>query len=106
MVAVGDYFFAVSEKECHRAPIFYFFCCPHLVIVRTRAPLVPPLEQARLPVVPPGVLTVTLAVPGPDIWAVVIVACNSSLLTNVVASAFPLMTTTEAETNWLPFTVS
>ncbi len=75
------------------------------VIVRTSALLVPPLEQARVPVVPPGVLTVTLAVPGPEIWTVVIVACNSVLLTNVVASPVPLMTTTEAVTNWLPFTV-
>jgi hypothetical protein len=35
---------------------------------------------------------------------VVIVTCNCWLLTTVVLSVVPLMTTTEDETNWLPFT--
>ena len=54
---------------------------------------------------PLGVLTVTLAVPGAEIRAVVIVTCNCWLLMTVVLSVVPLMTTTEDETNWLPFTV-
>lgn len=74
-------------------------------MVNTRALLVPPLEQPRLPELPLGVLTVTLAVPGAEIVSVVIVTCNCSLLTTVVLSVLPSMTTTEDETNWLPFTV-
>jgi hypothetical protein len=75
------------------------------VIVNVRALLVPPLVQPRLPELPLGVLTVTLAVPGAEIVSVVIVTCNCSLLTTVVASVLPSMTTTEDERNWLPFTV-
>jgi hypothetical protein len=71
------------------------------VIVKTRALLVPPLEQPRSPEVPLGVLTVTLAVPGAEIKTVVIVTCNSSLLTNVVLSVVPLIITTEDGTNWV-----
>ena len=75
------------------------------MIVKTRALLVPPLEQPRSPEFPLGVLTFTLAVPGADITAVVIVTCNSSLLTKVVLSVVPLTTTTDDGTNWVPFTV-
>ena len=46
------------------------------MIVKTRALLVPPLLQPTLPEFPLGVLTVTLAVPGAEIKAVVIVTCN------------------------------
>jgi hypothetical protein len=74
-------------------------------MVKTRGLLVPPLEQPRVPEVPPGVLTVTLVVPGPEITAVVIVTCNSEVLTSVVVRPFPLMTTDEDETKSLPFTV-
>jgi hypothetical protein len=52
-----------------------------------------------LPEFPLGVLTFTLAVPGAEITAVVIVACNCWLLVARVLSAVPLMTTTEDETN-------
>ena len=75
------------------------------VMVNVRALLVPPLEQPTLPELPLGVLTVTLAVPGAEIVSVVIVTCNCSLLTTVVLSVLPSITTTEDETNWLPFTV-
>lgn len=74
-------------------------------MVNVRALLVPPLEQPTLPELPLGVLTVTLAVPGAEIVSVVIVTCNCSLLTTVVFSVLPSITTTEDETNWLPFTV-
>jgi len=76
------------------------------VIVKTREPLVPPLLQPRLPEFPLGVLTFTLALPAPEITAVVIVACNCWLLVARVVKVVPLTTTTEDETNWLPFTVS
>ena len=75
------------------------------VMVNVRALLVPPLEQPTLPELPLGVLTVTLAVPGAEIVSVVIVTCNCSLLTTVVLSVLPSITTTEDETNWLPLTV-
>lgn len=68
-------------------------------MVRTRAPLVPPLVQPKSPEFPPGVLTVTLAVPAAEISAVVIVACNWVLLMTRVLSWVPLMTTIEDETN-------
>ena len=74
-------------------------------MVKMRALLVPPLLQPISPEFPLGVLTVTLAVPGAEIKAVVIVTCNCWLLMTVVLSVVPLMTTTEDETNWLPFTV-
>jgi len=67
--------------------------------------LVPPLEQPKSPEFPLGVLTVTLAVPGAEITAVVIVTCNCVLLATRVLSAVPLMSTTEDETNWPPYTV-
>jgi hypothetical protein len=74
-------------------------------MVSCSALLVPPLVHPKSPEVPLGVLTVTLAVPGPGITVVVIVACNSTLLVTVVLRVVPLMTTTEDETNWLPFTL-
>ena len=49
---------------------------PAYVIVKRTVWLVPPLEQPRSPEVPLGVFTVTLAVPGAEIKAVVIVTCN------------------------------
>jgi hypothetical protein len=74
-------------------------------MVKVRAWLVPPLVQPRSPEFPLGVLTVTLAVPGAEIMAVVIVTWACWLLVTLVLSVTPLMTTTEAETKWLPFTV-
>src|SRR5450631_2539291 len=74
-------------------------------MVRTRAPLVPPLLQPRSPEVPLGVVTFTLAVPGAAITAVVMVTCNCWLLGTCVVSVVPLITTTEDETNWPPVTV-
>ena len=61
--------------------------------------LVPPLVQPKSPEFPLGVLTVTLAVPGAEIKAVVMVTCNSVLLVTKVLSVVPLMTPTEDETN-------
>src|ERR1039457_4415974 len=46
------------------------------VTVKTRARLVPPLVHPTSPEFPLGVLTVTFAVPGAEITAVVIVTCN------------------------------
>jgi hypothetical protein len=68
-------------------------------MVRTIALLLPPLVQPKSPEFPPGVLTVTLAVPGAEITSVVIVACNWVLLMTNVVSFVPLMTTREDETN-------
>lgn len=59
----------------------------------------PPLVQPKSPEFPLGVLTVTLAVPGAEITAVVIVTCNCVLLVTKVLSVVPLMTPTEDETN-------
>ena len=59
----------------------------------------PPLTQPKSCEFPLGVLTATLAVPGAEITAVVIVACNWVLLVTTVLSFVPLMTTTEDETN-------
>ncbi len=67
--------------------------------VKTKAWLVPPLVQPREPEFPLGVLTVTLAVPGAEITAVVIVIFSCALLITVVFCAFPLTSPTEAETN-------
>src|ERR1700758_4750797 len=75
-------------------------------MVRVSALLVPPLVQPRLPEFPLGVLTVTLALPGPEIKVVESVTCNDWLFTTVVVSVAPLMITTEDATNSLPVTVS
>jgi predicted aconitase with swiveling domain len=45
------------------------------------------------------------AIPGAGISAVVIVTCNSVLLVTSVLTSIPFTTTTEEETNALPFTV-
>jgi hypothetical protein len=68
-------------------------------MVKTRELLVPPLVQPKSPEFPAGVLTVTFAVPGAEIAALVIVTCNCVLLTTRVAAAVPLMSPTEDETN-------
>jgi len=73
--------------------------------VRVRTLLVPPLLQPTLPELPAGVLTVTFAVPGPEIKSVGSVTCTDSLLRTVVASVVSLMITTEDATNSLPVTV-
>ena len=44
-------------------------------------------------------------IPGPGISAVVTVTCNSVLLVTSVLTSIPLTTTTEEETNALPFTL-
>src|ERR1019366_4979971 len=75
-------------------------------MVNTSTLLLPPLAQPRSPEFPPGVCTTTFTAPGPEIKPVVIVTFNCLLLTTVVLRVFPLMTTTEDETNWLPFTMS
>jgi len=67
-------------------------------MVRAMAWLVPPLVQPRLPVFPLGVLMVTLAVPGPEMTAVVSVTCNWELLRTCVLKVVPLITTTEDDT--------
>ena len=68
-------------------------------MVRTRAPLVPPLVQPKSPVFPLGVFTVTLAVPGAEITALVMETCNCVLLVTRVLSVVPLITPTVEETN-------
>ena len=91
----------------HPALIFPFLigltsliaACPYEVIVKTKPALVPPLVQPKSPEFPLGVFTVTLAVPGSEISAVVIVTCNSVLFMIRVVRVVPLMTTTEDETN-------
>jgi hypothetical protein len=74
------------------------------VIVKVNVLLLPPLVHPRSPELPLGVLTTTLAVPGPEIRVVVSVTCSCVLLTTVVASVSPLITTTDAETKWDPLT--
>ena len=73
--------------------------------VRVWAPLVPPLEQPRSPLLPEGVLTTTLKLPAAGIIDDVMSAVSWELLTTVVARVAPLKTTTEAETKWLPVAV-
>lgn len=73
--------------------------------VRTCPRLVPPLEQPRSPVVPPGVCTTTLKLPGAGIMEDVMVTVSSEVLITVVARGAPLKTTTEEETKWLPVAV-
>jgi len=68
-------------------------------MVKTRVWLVPPLVHPKDPEFPLGVLTVTFAVPGAEITAVVIVIFNWVLLVTKVLSVVPLMTPTEDETN-------
>jgi hypothetical protein len=72
--------------------------------VKTRALLVPPLEQPTSLVLPPGVCSVTLKLPGAGIMEEVMVAVAWELLITAVAMVAPLKTITEEETNWLPVT--
>jgi hypothetical protein len=51
------------------------------------------------------VYTLTLAVPGSEMMALVIVICNCVLLVTTVLSFVPLITPTEDATNLRPFTV-
>ena len=74
--------------------------------VRTRALLVPPLEQPRLPVLPAGVCTVMLKLPGAGIMEEPMVTVSCELLFTAVARVAPSRTTTEEETNWPPVAVS
>ncbi len=67
-------------------------------MVKERALLVPPLLQPKSPEVPLGVLTVTLAVPGAVIEAVVRVTCNWVGLVTRVVRAVPLISPTVEET--------
>jgi hypothetical protein len=66
---------------------------------------VPPLEQPRLLLLPAGVCTATLKLPGPGIIDDLIVTVAWELLATSVASGAPLKTTSEDETNWLPVAV-
>ena len=68
-------------------------------MVKTRAWLVPPLVHPKDPEFPLGVLTVTFAVPGAEIAAVVIVIFNCVLLRTKVLRVAPLTSTTDDETN-------
>jgi hypothetical protein len=63
---------------------------------------VPPLEQPKSPVVPGGVFTTTLKLPGAGIMEDIVVTLSWEPLATVVASVAPLKTTTEEETKWLP----
>ena len=74
--------------------------------VRTRALLVPPLEQPTSPVLPAGVFTATLKFPRAGIIEEVMVPASWELLVTAVATVAPLKTIREEETNWLPFAVS
>ena len=74
--------------------------------VRTRTLLVPPLEHPRLPVLPAGVCTATLKIPGAGIMEELTLTVSCELLFTDVARVAPFRTTTEAETNWLPVAVS
>ena len=68
-------------------------------MVKTSAWLVPPLVHPKFPEFPLGVLTVTFAVPGAEITAVVIVIFNCVLLRIKVLCVAPLTSPTEDETN-------
>ena len=71
-----------------------------------RTLLLPPLEQPRLPVLPAGVCTAILKLPGAGIIEELMATVSCELLFTAVARVAPLRTTTEEETNWLPVTVS
>ena len=73
--------------------------------VRVWAPLVPPLEQPRLPELPEGVCTWTLKLPAAGIMEDVTLAVSWELLTTVVARGAPLMSITEEATKWPPVAV-
>jgi hypothetical protein len=67
---------------------------------------VPPLEQPRSTLLPAGVCTVTLKLPGAGIVEEVTVAVTWELVFTAVARGATLKTITEEETNWLPLAVS
>ena len=66
----------------------------------------PPLEHPTSPVLPAGVFTAMVKLPGPEIMEDVIVTVNSVLFTTTVGIVVPLKTTTEAATKWLPVALS
>ena len=65
--------------------------------VKVNALLSPPLSQPRSPERLAGVCTTIWAVPGNEIWVVVIVACSWVLLTTVVGNAAPFHSRYELE---------
>ena len=67
------------------------------VTVKVTAGLSPPLSQPRSPERLAGVWTTTWALPGAEIWAVVIVASICEALTTVVGKAAPFQMTSEEE---------
>ena len=73
--------------------------------VRVWVPLVPPLEQPRLPELPEGVCTWTLKLPAAGTMEDVTLAVSWELLTTVVARGAPLMSMTEEPTKWPPVAV-
>ena len=73
--------------------------------VRVWALLVPPLEQPKSPLLPAGVCTTTLKLPGAGIIEDVMLTVISDLLITAVERVAPLKTSTEEETNWLPVAV-
>jgi hypothetical protein len=74
--------------------------------VNASALLVPPLVQPRFSEFPLGVRTVTFTAPGPEISPVVSFTVNFLSLTTFALRTFPLMTTSDAATKLLPFTVT
>jgi hypothetical protein len=72
----------------------------------TRVLVVPPLEQPTSPLLPAGVCTATLKLPGAGIMEELMVTVSWELLFTAVARVTPLKTSTEEETNWLPVAVS
>jgi len=73
--------------------------------VRIWALLVPPLEQPRSPLLPAGVCTTTLKLPGAGIIEDVMLTVISDLLITAVERVAPLKTTMEEETKRLPVAV-
>ena len=70
--------------------------------VKTCPRLVPPLEQPRSPVLPAGVFTTTLKLPGAGTMEDVIVTSSWELLVTAVARGAPLKSATEEDAKWLP----
>jgi hypothetical protein len=68
--------------------------------------LVPPLEHPTSDVLPAGVCTATLKVPGAPIIDALMVALSCELLVTAVVMTVPLKSNTEEETNWAPVAVS
>ena len=65
--------------------------------VKVRAGLSPPLLQPRSPAMLAGVWMTTWAVPGAEIWAVVMVAWICEALTTVVGKATPFQMKSDEE---------